>query len=182
MNIRMNKFLRRFRKEEKGSVYLIEFVIMAPLLFMTFFFGFELSMHSIRQMQLDRGLEVTTREVRLNTSVQFTHDALKSAICANSGGLADCEDNLRLEMITTNPRTFASLPSDADCINTAQPVTPVRGWSLGQQHELMLLRACYRFVPLWNNIGLGSVLDTNDGSDDGYAKMVSISAFVQEPR
>ena len=25
MNIRMNKFLRRFRKEEKGSVYLIEF-------------------------------------------------------------------------------------------------------------------------------------------------------------
>ena len=181
MNMRMKKHLRRFRKEEKGSNYLIEFVIMFPLLFMAFMFGFELSMQSIRQIQLDRGLEVTTREVRLNTSKHFTHDTLKQTICANTGGLKDCNANLRLEMVPTNPRTFTALPARADCINAAEPVAPVRGWSLGQQHELMLMRACYRYVPMWNKSGLGLALDLN-GAEDGYAEMVAISAFVQEPR
>ena len=178
MITRMKKHLRRFRQEEKGAAYIIEFAILAPALFGTFFFGFELSMHSIRQMQLDRGLEVTTREVRLNTSMAFTHEDLKRAICLNSGGLEGCEENLRLEMVPMNPRSFTSLDALPDCVNSAQPVAPLRGWSLGQEHELMLLRACYRFKPVIASIGLGAALDT-DG--DGFAKMVSISAFVQEP-
>lgn len=181
MNMSMNKYLRRFRKEEKGSIYTVEFVIIFPMFFVAFMFGFELSMNSIHQMRLDRGLEVTTREIRLNTSKQFTHDTLKKTICANTGGLKDCETNLRLEMIPTNPRTFTSLPASADCINSAQPVSPVRGWSLGQQHDLMLLRACYRYIPMWGQYGLGRALDEN-GAKDGFAEMVAISAFVQEPR
>lgn len=179
MNMRMKNYLRRFRKEEKGSVFLIEFMVMAPMLFFMFFFGFELSMHSIRQMQLDRGLEVTTREVRLNTAVDFTHDVLKQTICANAGGLENCNDNLRLEMVTRNARGFTPMPEHADCINSSEEVTPVRGWSLGKEHELMMMRACYRFVPMWGKFGLGAELDANG---DGYAEMVSVSAFVQEPR
>ena len=179
MNMRMKNILRRFRQEEKGAVFLIEFAIMAPMLFFMFFFGFELSMHSIRQMQLDRGLEVTTREVRLNTSFAFDHDSLKQAICANSGGLDKCNENLRLEMVTRNARGFVPMPENADCINSSEEVNPVRGWSLGKEHELMLMRACYRFIPMWGQFGLGAQLD---GNGDGYAEMVSISAFVQEPR
>lgn len=179
MNMRMKNYLRRFRKEERGSVFVIEFVILVPALFIPFFFGFEMSMHSIRQMQLDRAVEVTTRQIRLNTSKQFTHETIVKTICANSGGLQDCEGNLRLEMVQKNLRAYTPIDVNADCINAAEPVAPVRGWNLGEEHELMILRACYRYVPLWNKMGLGKELDKND---DGYGEMVSISAFSQEPK
>lgn len=179
MIMRLKNHLRRFRKEEVGAIFILEFMILAPLLFSAFFFGFDLSMHSIRQMLLDRGLEVTTREVRLNTSMQFSHDDLKRAICINTGGLDDCEENLKLEMISMNPRTFTGLPAMPDCVNVGQPVAPLRGWSLGKQHELMLLRACYLFKPVFGMASLGAAMNKDS---EGRSKMVSISAFVQEPR
>ena len=82
-------------------------------------------------------------------------------------------------MTPVNPRNFAGLPSMPDCTNAPQPVTPVRGWSLGQQHELMLLRACYKYDPVFGSFGLGASLGTDDA---GRGTMVSMSAFVQEPR
>lgn len=180
MITRMKNHLRRFRDEEKGVLYVIEFAILAPVLFGAFFFGFELSLHSIRQMQLDRGLEVTTRSVRLNTGVEITHDDLKKAICMNAGGLDNCDENLRLEMLPMNPRSFSGLEANPDCTDAPLEVSPVRGWSLGQQHELMLLRACYKFDPVFGSIGLGNLL--GQASSDGKGKMVSMSAFVQEPK
>jgi len=45
----------------------------------------------------------------------------------------------------------------------------------------MLLRACYRYIPMWGQYGLGRALDEN-GAKDGFAEMVAISAFVQGPR
>lgn len=179
MIMRLKIILHRFYREEKASINLIEFAILAPVLFGTFFFGFELSMHSIRQMLLDRGLEVTTREVRLNTGRQFTHESLRDAICINAGGLEGCQENLRLEMVPMNPRNFVSLEALPDCVDAAEPVAPLRGWSLGQQHELMMLRACMKFIPVFASVGLGKLLGSGS---DGMGKMVSISAFVQEPQ
>ncbi len=171
--------LNRFGKEESGATYTLEFVILFPLLFIAFMFGVELTTHANRQFQLDRGVEVTTRIVRLNTSTQYTHDDLKQAICDNSGGLSNCESALQLEMMPMNPRQFTGLPSMPDCADTSLPVNPVRGWSLGQQHELMLLRACYKFKPYVASFGLGKLLATDD---NGNGTMVALSAFVQEPR
>lgn len=178
MITRLTKRLRSFRKEEDGAIIALEFVIMAPLIFSFFFFGMEMGIYSVRQMLLDRGLEVTTREVRLNTGVQIDHDDLKQAICYNTGGLPDCNEVLRLEMLPMNPRDFAGLPSAADCSDISQPVTPVRGWTLGKQHELMILRACYKFDPMFPMTGLGYTF-TKDGS--GKVAMTTVSAFVQEP-
>ena len=58
-------------------------------------------------------------------------------------------------------------------------MNPIRGWTLGQQHELMIMRACYSFEPVFGSFGLGKLLGT-DGA--GMGKMVAISPFVQEPR
>ncbi len=178
MITRLKNRLSRFHKEDDGFIIALEFMIMAPLIFSAFFMGVEMGLYSIRQMLLDRGLEVTTREIRLNTNMQFDHDDLKRAICQNAGNLPDCMDVLRLEMVPMNPRTFAGLPAGADCVDTSQPVTPVRGWALGKQHDLMLLRACYKFSPIFPTTGLGASY-RKDG--DGKVAMTTISAFVQEP-
>jgi hypothetical protein len=171
--------LDRFRKEDAGSVYTLEFAVLLPLLFMALFFGVELTTHANRQFQLDRGLEVTTRIIRLNTAVEYTHDELKQAICANTGGLEDCENNMRLELLAENLRDYTGLPARADCTNSPVTVTPVRGWSLGEEHELMLMRACYEYTPFLASIGLGKLLGSGE---NGKGEMVAISAFVQEPR
>lgn len=171
--------LQRFRKSQDGGTLTLEFMILTPMLFYAFFFGIELSVYSIRQMQLDRGLEVTTREVRLNTGMQFTHDDLKRAICINSGSIMDCNDNLMLEMAPINLREFTGLPAMTQCYDTSAEVNPQRGWSLGQEHEVMLLRACYKFKPGFGFVGLGKKLHKDN---DGFATMASMSTFVQEPR
>lgn len=175
----MRNHLRRFRKSQDGGTLTLEFMILTPMLIYAFFFGIELSVYSIRQMQLDRGLEITTREVRLNTGMQFSHDDLKRAICINAGGITDCDDNLVLEMAPVNLREFTGLPEMTQCYDQSAPVNPQRGWSLGKQHEVMLLRACYKFKPGFAFAGLGKKL-LKDG--DGNAMMASMSTFVQEPR
>ena len=174
----LKNHLRRFRKSQDGGMLTLEFAILMPMLIYAFFFGIELSIYSIRQMQLDRGLEVTTREVRLNTGLQFEHDDLKRAICINSGGIEGCEENLMLEMAPVNLREFTGLPAMTECYDASAPVNPQRGWSLGQQHEVMLLRACYKFKPGFGFWGLGQKLQ-KDG--EGLAMMASMSTFVQEP-
>ncbi|AXI45939.1 hypothetical protein C1J03_07835 [Sulfitobacter sp. SK012] len=174
----LTRRLRRFRKNEDGSVTTIEFVIMVPLIFIAFMMSIEMGVYTMRQMFLDRGLDITVRHVRLNTNTTMTHDQLKDMICTNSGFLPDCNDSLRLEMKPLDPRAFAAFDQTADCVDSTQPVEPVRGFSLGQEHELMVLRACVKFKPVFPATGLGYALE-KDGA--GLAKMISVSAFVQEP-
>jgi len=178
MITRIKNRLSAFRSEEKGSTYTLEFAIMLPLFFATLIYGVELTTTANRQFQLERGLAVTTRFIRLHTGEDLQHDDIKQTICDYSGNLADCENNMRLEMISVDPRNFAGLPATPDCTNSSLAVTPVRGWSLGVEHELMLLRACYQYEPFLAGFGLGKLLAENG---DGKARMYATSAFVQEP-
>jgi hypothetical protein len=179
MITRLKNGLKRFRAQEDGSAHTVEFAVMFPILFATLIYGVELTTHSNRQFQLERGLEVTTRAIRLSTGEGITHADLLQNICDNSGGLNDCEENMRLEMITVDPRDFAGLPASPDCTNAPLEVTPVRGWSVGEQHDLMLLRACYQYEPFMAGLGLGKLLS---GGENGKGSMIAMSAFVQEPQ
>jgi len=172
------RVLRRFRKEEDGSAFVIEFCLFVPIVFSAFMMSVELGIYSMRNMFLDRGLDQTVRFVRLNTNTPMNHAMLKNMICQGAGFLEDCDSSLRLEMVPVNPRNWANFNQTADCIDTSQPVTPVRGFTLGQEHELMVLRACVRFRPVFPTTGLGYALE-KDGA--GKARMVSTTAFVQEP-
>ena len=172
------RVLRRFRRDETGSAILIEFVVFVPLLFTMFLMGVELGMYSIRHMFLDRGLDIAVRHVRLNTATPMTHDDIKDMICENAGFIDDCDTTLRLEMTPVNPRAFATFDQTPDCVDLSEPVAPVRGFSLGRQHEIMILRACVKFEPVFPTTGLGYALE-KDGS--GRARMVSSAVFVQEP-
>lgn len=182
MITRLKNRLNKFRNEENGGMYTVEFAVMLPLLCFTLAYGVELTSHANRQFQLERGLEVTTRSIRLNTGDEMTHAMLLDAICTYAGGLDDCSENMRLEMQVVYPRDFVGLPENPDCTNAPLEVTPVRGWSLGEQHELMLLRACYQYTPFMSTLSAGvkSYLGVTNVSSKGY--MVAMSAFVQEPQ
>ena len=170
--------LCRFRRDENGAAIMLEFVIFVPLIFSCFLMSVEMGLYAMRHMFLDRGLDMTVRYVRLNTNTDMTHGQLKTMICDYSGFLEDCDSTLRLEMAPLDPRQFAAFDRSADCVDVSQPVQDPRGFDLGREHQLMILRACVKFKPVFPTSGLGYAF-TKDGS--GRARMVSTSAFVQEP-
>lgn len=172
------RILKRFARRDDGSAILLEFVIFVPLLFSTFLMAVEMGIYSMHKMFLDRGLDMTVRHIRLNTNTPMTHILLKDMICAKAGFLDDCDGSLRLEMTPINPRSFTGFDAEPDCIDMSEPVTPVRGLKLGKEHDIMILRACVKFRPVFPTTGLGYTMDT-DGS--GRARMTALAAFVQEP-
>lgn len=172
-------FLKRFCRDEDGNM-VIEFAIFVPLLFTIFLTSVELGIYSMRQMWLDRGLDMTVRLVRLGTGVNPDHDTLKDMICERAGFIPDCSASLKLEMQPVDPRSFAGITTPIDCVDKSQPVLPEDAptYIPGQEHDLMLLRACVKFDPIFPTTGLGFYL-VKDGS--GQAQMSAMSAFVQEP-
>ena len=170
-------FLRRFRKDESGNS-VIEFALAVPLVFTFFMSSVEIGMYAVYQMWLDRGVDMTVRLVRLNTGANYSHEDLKDLICEFSGNLTDCRQTLRLELKPLNPRAFEGLPDDIDCIDVSKPVVPLRQFIHGGPHQLMLMRVCYKFKPVFPTAGLGKDYD-KDGS--GRYFMTTETVFVQEP-
>ncbi len=179
MTPRIGSLLSRFVRNEDGQVA-IEFVIMTPLIFSIFLTSVELGLYSKRQMWLDRGLDIAVREVRLNTASIPSHDALKVTICNNAAFIPDCVDNLKLEMEQVNPRAFAALDPTADCVDRFEPIASQDppNYKTGNEHDLMLIRACVNFDPIFPTTGLGFDF-AKDGSQRAF--MTAMSAFVQEP-
>jgi Flp pilus assembly protein TadG len=182
MTRKRQPFFKRFALREDGNM-LVEFAIIVPAIFSIFLASVEFGIYSVRQMFLDRGLDVTVRTIRLNTATSFTHDAVKQMICDNSGFLntsttSNCDTTLRLEMVSLDLRNYVALADDADCVDLSVPINPPRNFVNGVEHELMLMRACVKFDPVFPTTGLGFEF-AKDGT--GRAALLSMSAFVQEP-
>jgi hypothetical protein len=173
----IKSFFKRFKREDGGNMT-IEFVFGIPLVFGIFLTTAEMGIYTVRQMFLDRGVDMAVRNVRLNTGVDFTHAALKTMVCDFSGFLENCEAELSLSMNPINIRTYTG-PSGqpSDCTNTYPEISPLRNFVHGGEHELMLVVACYEFRPIFPTTGLGFAFST----DTDLSRMYGFSGFVQEP-
>jgi Flp pilus assembly protein TadG len=60
--------LFRFRRDEEGGIFLVEFCILVPILFGAFMMAVEMGLYSMRQMYLDRGVDIAVRYIRLSTT------------------------------------------------------------------------------------------------------------------
>lgn len=169
--------LRRFRRDESGTASL-EFVLVVPFFLALMMISIEMGFLTMRATFLERGLDIAAREVRLGTGTAPQHDEIKQIICNNSVLIRDCESNLRLEMQPTDIRNLSELPQTADCTDLAEPAKPVRQFVPGQQNQLMLLRACLKYNPLFPTAVLGNTLIDDD---NGQSSLVAVTAFVQEP-
>jgi len=175
--IRLKTFLRRFHRTEDGSGT-IEFVIFTPFFFMIFMSTFELGMLFTRQVMLDRGVDLTVRQIRLGAVFPVDPEVVKEMICDRAMMIPDCMTQLKLEMRPLDPRNWGMVPNEADCLDRADTSLPLREFTPGVMNELMVLRACVLFDPYFPTTGLGSQLPRQSG--DAYA-LVSTSSFVVEP-
>ena len=171
--------LKRLWRGDEGSAT-VEFVIVFPFFIMLFLSSVEMGMITLHHTMLERGLDMTVRDIRLGTGATPQHDAIKDNICELAGVIPNCSTSLRLEMLQVDLRNTVSIPEEADCVDNSKDAKPVRSFVNGRENEMMILRACLKFDPLFPTSGLGkSLKESGDGA--GQAALVAVSAFVQEP-
>ncbi|MEL7137916.1 MAG: TadE/TadG family type IV pilus assembly protein, partial [Pseudomonadota bacterium] len=76
-------YLGRFLRDDRGAAS-IEFVAVFPLLAAIMAAYLEMGWLMTKQMMLDRGLDVTMRQIRIASAGEVSHDTIKGAICANA--------------------------------------------------------------------------------------------------
>lgn len=174
---RVTRYLRRFLRGEDGNAT-VEFSILFLPMFTFLLSAVEVGMIHVNHTMLERAMDMTVRDIRLGTGAVPQHDAIKDMICERAGFIEDCGNNLRLEMIRLNPRAWTGIPANADCTDQSEDVQPVRSFVSGAANDLMFLRACAKFDPVFPTIGMGENMII-DGA--GKFALISSSAFVQEP-
>lgn len=170
--------LRRFMRREDGSPA-VEFVLVFPVMATMIVMTLEVGFITLRQVMLERGLDITVREVRLGTGTSPTHDQIKESICRNALIFRECDRQLFVEMQPTDPRAFSSIDPVTSCTDEEVEARPVRSFTPGQQNELVLLRACVLYEPLFPESLLPRTLKKDA---NGRPAVIAMSAFVQEPR
>lgn len=170
--------LRRFRRDERGNVT-IEFSIWFSLVFMLLASGIEIAYMNLRHAMLERAVDLAVRDIRLGTGTPPDYETVRERICASASIVDNCIGNVTLEMIQVAPRDMVGFAEPADCRNVEEEPRPVRNFQAGVDNQLMLLRACMSFKPVFPTSGIGSKLHRDD---EGYSWLIAKSAFVQEPR
>jgi len=170
-----------FRKDEGGNAT-IEFVFLFPVFIFLFLTGFEAGYYMVRNVMLERGVEIAVRDVRLGNGNVPSFAAIKQSICVHAGIIPDCVNSIQVEMqpIAIAPGGTAAVQSDAKCVDRLSTEDPLTGttYDLGTENQMMIIRVCALSKPLFPTTGIGVGLRAD--AQGNYA-MVATTAFVNEP-
>lgn len=180
-----NKF-REFRGNQEGNAT-IEFVILFPAFMFLFLTGFEAGYYMVRNVALERAVDIAIRDVRLgngNASGQVPgYAALKMRICEEAAIIPDCMRSVKVELKPINVgqgNVAAATAGGTKCIDADAPPNAKQDgfYDTGAQNQMMLVRICAITQPLFptTGIGVGMRID-NKGN---YA-IVASNSFVNEP-
>ena len=175
--------LRRLAREEDGTST-IPFIIFLPFFMLLVMSSLEMGMLMLRHVMLERALDLSVREVRMGLWTNpaagsvSDHDVFKSTVCNRAGVIPDCMNVLRIELRPVSTKIWKPLASGPLCIDRSEPINPVTRFDQGFGDEMMLVRACAKFDPIFPTSSLGFRLPGDKG---GAYALVSASAFFNEP-
>ncbi len=176
--MRTTGHLLRFCRREAGNAT-VEFVISVPLVLAFLFSSIDFGAVMLRQVFLDRSVDIAVRQVRLGAIHAAGFDAFKQSICAGTILIPNCTTNITIEMRPIDTTTWSGLQSPAQCINRAQDIEPVLAFDPGAgNQELMLIRVCIAADPFLQMTGLVLGMETDES---GAYHIVSHAAFANEP-
>lgn len=170
---------RSFTAREEGGVT-AEFVLAFPIVFFIVLSCFEVGLMNLRRVMLERATHEMVRAVQLDPGRDWQHDDLKTALCGAAGRLyRDCADIVTIELrpIDQTLADWGFLPTTATCQDRAEDVDPPDVAS-GGGNELMQVRTCAIFAPLFPNLLVGRAMPKDANGD---YRMTALSTFVNEP-
>lgn len=161
----------------------IEFVILFPLFLLVMVNAIEASVLMTRGSLLDRGLDLAVRELRLQTGAPPSYEEFRALICRGSA-FRGCLDTLQVELRPIDLAAGSPLDASARCSERADRILPLvkndpAHYRTGAGNQLMMVRACLVVEPVVPNLGLATLLPGDEGA--GF-RLISVSAFVHEPR
>lgn len=171
------QLLSKFKSKEDGSST-IEFVILFPVIMTIFLSAVEAGMLMLRNVWLERGVDMAVRELRLGINVPADEGELVTRICNHAGFIRNCDQLMRIEMVRLDTSTFVMPSSGSTCVASDKLTQPVLEYTQGAGHDLMLIRACAIFDPYFPFTGLG--LQMPRMATGEYA-LTAASAFLVEP-
>lgn len=171
-------FRRRSLTSEEGSAT-VEFVILFPIIFAMFVTSVDFSIMMLRQVFLDRALDMALRDVRLGIITPNGLNDFKDRICQNAALTPSCRQTITVELRPVTAADLAALDPRAQCVDRAQGVTPVLQFTPGNGgQELMMIRACTVSNPFI--LASGFIFGSPRGPQDDFMS-VSMGIFVNEP-
>ncbi|MCU9847802.1 pilus assembly protein [Defluviimonas sp. WL0024] len=183
-------FWRKIR-EEHGATATIPFMIFLPFFFLLMMSSLELGVMMARHMMLERALDLTVRDLRLGTWEQprgrfasekanrrVTHAAFRRAVCRHTVLLPNCETSLLVELRPVSTETWAGLQTGPTCASRSEDIVMPPSYAPGAGDEMMLIRACAKFAPVFPTTGIGIRLPTDES---GTYSLVSVTALVNDP-
>lgn len=193
MIMRFFRKLRPVRRAEDGAVT-VEFVILFPFYIFLFCTAFEVGMYLLRQILLDRGLDETVRSLRLGIYPASWNDPperddVKGTVCDNTPIIADCADQLNLELIDVNDLweergdEFIEAASNIECRDRGDDdFEPVSSWEPGSRNHIIVIRACWFYKPFFSSFTIAQLAPLKALQDSkGGVPVFATSAFAVEP-
>ncbi len=171
-------WLRRKAREEDGATATIPFVIFLPFFMLLIMSALEMGTLMLRHVMLERALDMSVRDLRLGNWVNPTHAEFKRQVCNRAGVIPDCLNVLLVELRPVSTTTWEPLSAGPICVDRAETIQPVTTFDDGVGDEMMLIRACAKFDPIFPTSGLGFQLPKDN---TGAYALVSATAFVNEP-
>lgn len=168
----------RAAHDEEGTAT-IPFLLFMPFYMMLVISSIEMGLMMVRDVMLERAVDLSVRGLRLGFWNPPTHDELKRAICNSAGIIPDCMNALLVELRPVDTTTWVPLSSGPTCVDKSQAIQPVTTFTAGAENNMMLIRACAKFRPLFPAWGAGAMY-----LKDGYGTyaLVASTAFVNEPK
>lgn len=175
---RLTRALRRFRGRDDASVT-VEFAIIVPI-FVTFLLSaVEGGMVMTRHVMLERSLDMAVRDLRIGMTQNPSYQQIKAGVCQNMIIMPTCMSDLKLELRPVSRITWNVPSTQTPCVNRSDTVEPASTFVPGGENEMMLIRVCAIYDPLFPTTGLGLSLPKD--ATGGY-QLLAMSAFVNEPR
>lgn len=174
---RLRSWLGRKAREEDGTAT-IPFLIFLPFFLVLVVSSLEMGLLMVRHVMLERAVDMTVRGLRLGTWTNPTHESIKREICNNAGLIPDCMNAVLVELRPVSKVTWEPLSSGPTCVDRAETVQPVTEFNPGVGDDMMLIRACSKFDPIFPLTGAGFHLPKDN---TGAYALVAATAFVNEP-
>ena len=127
---------------------------------------------------LDRGLDMTVRELRLGIIAAPAMAKIKKSICDKGQLVTDCENALTLELTGVDTSTWIFPTGAIECRDRGVAPKPVVEPNLGVENQVMLIRACIAGKPMFPTAAVAASMVQ---SSVGDYFVTAVSAFVNEP-
>lgn len=169
--------LRRFVRSDRGSAS-IEFIIAVPFVLMFLFSSIDFGIVMLRQVFLDRSVDMAMRDVRLGRVSQSGLESFRTQICNGTFMIPNCTSALTIEMRPVDTSGWAGLDQPAQCVNRTEAINPVLTFNPGAQNQIMMVNVCAVADPFLSITGLVMGMVSNPA---GEYLIATKAAFVNEP-